>query len=102
MFRNLIPTLEDKFHLVAPDYPGFGASSMPRRDEFEYSFDKLGEIIEKFVDTIGLSKYFIYLMDYGAPVGYRLASNRPERVLGLIVQNGNAYDEGLRGFLESH
>ena len=98
MFRNLIPTLADKFHMVAPDYPGFGASSMPHLDEFEYSFDKLGEVIEKFVDKIGLNKYFIYLMDYGAPVGYRLASKRPERVLGLIVQNGNAYDEGLRDF----
>jgi pimeloyl-ACP methyl ester carboxylesterase len=98
MFRNLIPTLDDKFHLVAPDYPGFGASSMPRLDAFEYSFDKLADVIEKFVDRVGLQEYFIYLMDYGAPIGYRLASQRPERVLGLIVQNGNAYDEGLRDF----
>lgn len=98
MFRNLIPTLDDTFHLVAPDYPGFGASSMPRLDKFEYSFDKLADVIEKFVDRMGLGKYFLYLMDYGAPVGYRLASKRPERVLGLIVQNGNAYDEGLRDF----
>ncbi len=98
MFRNLIPTLADEFHLVAPDYPGFGASSMPTVQEFEYSFDKLAEIIEKFVDQLGLQNYFLYLMDYGAPVGYRLASRRPERVLGLIVQNGNAYDEGLRDF----
>jgi len=98
MFRNLIPILDDKFHLVAPDYPGFGASSMPRLDAFEYSFDKLADVIEKFVDRVGLQEYFIYLMDYGAPIGYRLASQRPERVLGLIVQNGNAYDEGLRDF----
>ena len=98
MFRNLIPTLDDKFHLVAPDYPGFGASSMPPLEEWEYSFDKLADVMEKFVDRIGLRRYFIYLMDYGAPVGYRLASKRPERVLGLIVQNGNAYDEGLRDF----
>ncbi len=98
MFRNLIPALADEFHLVAPDYPGFGASSMPTVQEFEYSFDKLAEIIEKFVDKLGLQNYFLYLMDYGAPVGYRLASRRPERVRGLIVQNGNAYDEGLRDF----
>ena len=98
MFRNLIPTLADEFRLVAPDYPGFGASSMPLVEEFEYSFDKLAEVIEKFVDKLGLQNYFLYLMDYGAPVGYRLASRRPERVLGLIVQNGNAYDEGLRDF----
>ena len=98
MFRNLIPTLADEFRLVAPDYPGFGASSMPLVEEFEYSFDKLAEVIERFVDKLGLQNYFLYLMDYGAPVGYRLASRRPERVLGLIVQNGNAYDEGLRDF----
>ena len=98
MFRNLIPALADEFHLVAPDYPGFGASPMPRVDEFEYSFDKLAAVVEKLVDTLGLQQYFLYLMDYGAPVGYRLASRHPERVLGLIVQNGNAYDEGLRDF----
>ena len=98
MFRNLIPALDDEFHLLAPDYPGFGASSMPHLGEFEYSFEKLADVIEKFVDKIGLRKYFIYLMDYGAPVGYRLASKRPGSVLGLIVQNGNAYDEGLRDF----
>ena len=98
MFRNLIPTLADEFHLVAPDYPGFGASSMPSVDEFEYSFDKLVAVIEKFVQKLGLQQYFLYLMDYGAPVGYRLASKHPDRVLGLIVQNGNAYDEGLRDF----
>lgn len=100
MFRNLIPVLADEFHLVAPDYPGFGASSMPPLNEFEYSFDKLAEVIEKFVDTLGLQNYFLYLMDYGAPIGFRLASRRPERVLGLIVQNGNAYDEGLRELWE--
>ncbi len=98
MFRNLIPTLDDKFHLLAPDYPGFGASSMPGLDEFDYSFDNLASVIEKFVDRMGLESYFIYLMDYGAPIGLRLASQRPERVRGLIVQNGNAYDEGLRDF----
>ncbi len=98
MFRNLIPALANEFHLIAPDYPGFGASSMPNVDEFEYSFDKLAEIIEKFVSKLDLQKYFLYLMDYGAPVGYRLASKYPDKILGLIVQNGNAYDEGLREF----
>ncbi|WP_088239671.1 alpha/beta fold hydrolase [Calothrix rhizosoleniae] len=98
MFRNLIPVLANEFHLVAPDYPGFGASSMPHIDEFEYSFDKLAEVIEKFVHKLDLQKYFLYLMDYGAPIGYRLASKYPDGVLGLIVQNGNAYEEGLREF----
>ena len=100
MFRNLIPALADTFHLVAPDYPGFGASSMPLVSEFDYSFDKLANILEQFVARLGLEKYFLYVMDYGAPVGYRLATKYPEKVLGLIVQNGNAYDEGLRGFWE--
>ncbi len=98
MFRNLIPVLANEFHLVAPDYPGFGASSMPHVDEFEYSFDKLAEVVEKFVHKLDLQKYFLYLMDYGAPIGYRLASKYPDGVLGLIVQNGNAYEEGLREF----
>ena len=100
MFRNLIPSLADTFHLIAPDYPGFGASSMPHVDEFEYSFDNLAAVMEKFVEQLGLERYFLYVMDYGAPVGYRLASKHPEKVLGLIVQNGNAYDEGLREFWE--
>lgn len=98
MFRNLIPALADQFHLVAPDYPGFGASSMPAVDEFDYSFDRFAEIIEKFTDALSLDRYSLYLMDYGAPVGFRLATSRPERVESLIIQNGNAYDEGLRDF----
>ena len=98
MFRNLIPALADKYHCVAPDYPGFGASSMPDLEEFEYSFDNLAILMEKFVTQLGLKKYFLYVMDYGAPIGYRLASQHPERVQGLIVQNGNAYEEGLRDF----
>ena len=98
MFRNLIPALADKYHLIAPDYPGYGASSMPLLEDFEYSFDNLSNIIEKFVTQLGLKKYFLYVMDYGAPIGYRLASQHPERVQGLIVQNGNAYEEGLRDF----
>ena len=98
MFRNLIPALADEFHLIAPDYPGFGASSMPRIDEFEYSFDKLADIVEKLTIKLDLRQYFLYLMDYGAPVGYRLAAKYPNKVLGLIVQNGNAYEEGLGDF----
>jgi pimeloyl-ACP methyl ester carboxylesterase len=100
MFRNLMPALADKFHLVALDYPGFGNSSMPTVDEFEYTFDHLADIVDKFVEQIGLEKYSMYVMDYGAPIGYRLAVKHPERIEALIVQNGNAYDEGLREFWE--
>jgi pimeloyl-ACP methyl ester carboxylesterase len=98
MFRNLIPALADKFHLIAPDYPGFGNSSMPTVDGFQYTFDHLAEIVDKFIERMGLEKYSIYLMDYGAPIGFRLAVKHPERMEALIVQNGNAYDEGLREF----
>ena len=95
MFRNLIPALADKYHVVAPDYPGFGNSSAPSATEFDYTFDNLANVMEAFLEKIGLTKYSIYLMDYGAPVGYRLALKHPERVQTLIVQNGNAYDEGI-------
>ncbi len=95
MFRDLIPALADQFHLVAPDYPGYGFSSMPAVDEFDYSFDNIAQIIEKFADTIGLDRYSLYLMDYGAPIGFRIATARPERIESLIVQNGNAYVEGI-------
>ena len=98
MFRNLMTALANDFHLVAPDYPGFGESSMPSAAEFDYTFDRLADLVEKFTDKLGLERYSLYLMDYGAPVGYRLATRRPERVQTLIVQNGNAYDEGLREF----
>ncbi|HIK15987.1 MAG TPA: alpha/beta hydrolase [Leptolyngbyaceae cyanobacterium M33_DOE_097] len=100
MFRNLIPALADKFHLVAPDYPGYGNSSMPTVNEFDYTFDHLTEIVEKFITAIDLKKYSLYVMDYGAPIGYRIAAKYPERVQSLIVQNGNAYEEGLREFWE--
>ncbi|ACC80626.1 alpha/beta fold hydrolase [Nostoc punctiforme] len=100
MFRNLIPALADKFHLVAPDYPGYGNSSMPTVNEFDYTFDNLAEIVEKFIAAIALKKYSLYVMDYGAPIGYRIAAKYPERVQSLIVQNGNAYEEGLREFWE--
>ena len=100
MFRNLIPALADKFHLVAPDYPGFGYSSMPAADKFEYTFDHLAEIVDKFVNQIGIERYSLYVMDYGAPVGYRLAVKHPDKIESLIVQNGNAYEEGLGEFWE--
>jgi pimeloyl-ACP methyl ester carboxylesterase len=95
MFRNLIPALADRYRVVAPDYPGFGHSSMPPRDEFAYTFDKLAGVVEEFTAMLGLSKYALYVQDYGAPVGYRLASRHPDRVTAIVVQNGNAYDEGL-------
>lgn len=98
MFRNLIPLLADKYHVVAPDYPGFGYSSAPKASEFNYTFDNLASVIEKFTVAKGLKKYSLYMQDYGAPIGYRLAVKYPERVQALIVQNGNAYEEGLRGF----
>jgi pimeloyl-ACP methyl ester carboxylesterase len=95
MFRNLIPALSDRFHLIAPDYPGYGNSSMPPMQEFDYTFDRLAEVIDKFITMLGLEKYSLYVQDYGAPVGYRIAVKHPELVQALIVQNGNAYDEGL-------
>jgi pimeloyl-ACP methyl ester carboxylesterase len=95
MFRNLIPALADRYHLIAPDYPGFGHSSAPSIDQFTYTFDHLAQVMEDFVNQLGLPKYTLYVQDYGAPVGYRLASQHPERVQALIVQNGNAYAEGL-------
>lgn len=98
MFRNLIPALSDQFHLVAPDYPGFGNSDQPAMDKFGYSFDNYSLLIEKFLDKLGIDSYSIYLMDYGAPIGFRIAAKHPEKVQALIVQNGNAYEEGLREF----
>jgi pimeloyl-ACP methyl ester carboxylesterase len=100
MFRNIIPALADKFHLVAPDYPGFGYSSMPSLGEFEYTFDHIADIVDKFITKIGVEKYSLYVMDYGAPVGFRLAVKHPEKIEALIVQNGNAYVEGLGEFWE--
>lgn len=98
MFRNLIPGLAHRYRLIAPDYPGFGYSSMPDLDSFEYSFDRLAEVIEKFVEALELKQYSLYLMDYGAPIGFRIAMAHPERVQALIIQNGNAYEEGLDRF----
>lgn len=95
MFRDLIAELSDQYHLIAPDYPGYGYSSMPAVDKFDYSFDNLANVVDKFIDTVGLKKYSLYLMDYGAPIGFRIATKYPERIESLIIQNGNAYDEGL-------
>lgn len=98
MFRNLIPALADRFHVVAPDYPGFGNSAMPSAQDFGYTFDNLAKVVDKFLAALKIKRYSLYLMDYGGPVGFRLAARHPERVETLIVQNANAYDEGLRGF----
>ncbi|HPF37946.1 MAG TPA: alpha/beta hydrolase [Phycisphaerae bacterium] len=95
MFRNLIPALADRYHVVAPDYPGYGGSSAPGVDAFDYSFDHFALIIEKFTQRLGLERYSLYMMDYGAPVGFRLAVRNPQRVESLVIQNGNAYAEGI-------
>ncbi len=95
MFRHLIPLLEDRFHIIAPDLPGFGFSDGPARDKFKYTFDNLAKLIERFTEVVGLKQYAVYVFDYGAPVGFRLAKSHPERVTAIISQNGNAYEEGL-------
>ena len=98
MFRDLIPALADRFHVVAPDYPGFGHSDMPAPDAFAYTFDHLADVIDAFTARVGLDRYALYVQDYGAPIGFRLAVRHPERIRALVVQNGNAYEEGLREF----
>ena len=95
MFRHLIPALAGRYRVVAPDYPGFGYSSFPSRDQFPYSFANLARIMTGFTDAVGLSRYALYIQDYGAPVGLRLALDRPNSIAALITQNGNAYEEGL-------
>jgi len=98
MFRNLMVDLSDRYHLLAPDYPGFGNSDQPLMKDFDYTFDNLAKVVEGFLDAVGVKKFSVYLMDYGAPVGFRIAAKYPERVEALIIQNGNAYEEGLRDF----
>ncbi|MEO2033634.1 MAG: alpha/beta hydrolase [Planctomycetaceae bacterium] len=98
MFRNLIPKLADRYHVIAPDYPGYGNSEMPSIDEFEYTFDNMANVVDTLLQELRVRKYSLYLMDYGAPVGFRVATRHPERIESLIIQNGNAYDEGLREF----
>src|SRR5262249_41737651 len=95
MFRDLIPHLADRFHLVAPDLPAFGQSAMPTRDVFTYTFENIANVIDRFTEVIGLGRFAIYVFDYGAPVGFRLAVRHPDRVTAIISQNGNAYEEGL-------
>ena len=98
MFRNLIPALADRYHVIAPDYPGFGHSDMPERAKFEYSFAHFAAITDTLLTRLNVQRYALYVMDYGAPVGYRLAIKHPERVTALVIQNGNAYEEGLGDF----
>jgi pimeloyl-ACP methyl ester carboxylesterase len=98
MFRNLIPALADRYHVIAPDYPSFGHSDMPDRGQFRYSFARFADITDTLLTRLGVSRYALYVMDYGAPVGYRLALEHPERVTALVIQNGNAYEEGLKDF----
>lgn len=100
MYRDLITDLADRYHLIAPDYPGFGNSDMPARDKYSYTFDNLSVTIEKFIDALQLKKFSLYIQDYGSPVGYRIAVRRPELIRSLIIQNANAYEEGLGPALE--
>jgi len=95
MFRDLIPQLAANYHVLAPDYPGFGQSAMPKVNEFDYTFENLTNVVDKFTQTVGLTKYSIYVQDYGSPIGFRLAVKHPERIDSIIVQNGNAYEVGL-------
>lgn len=98
MFRNLIPELAKTYHVIAPDYPGYGASDMPDAADYEYSFANTAAIITELLDQKNVDDYAVYLMDYGAPVGFRMFAENPERVSGFIIQNGNAYEEGLQEF----
>ena len=95
MFRDLIPQLEDDFHIIAMDYPGFGQSDMPPRDKFTYTFDHIAEIVEEFLIKLSVDKFYMYVFDYGAPIGFRIALKRPDSILGIVSQNGNVYEEGL-------
>lgn len=95
MFRTLIPKLADDYHVIAPDYPGYGNSPMPLVGEFDYTFEHMAAIVEQLISKLELKKYSLYVMDYGAPIGFRIAANQPDRVQSLIIQNGNAYDEGI-------
>lgn len=98
MFRDLIPPLARHYHVLAPDFPGFGASAMPSVERFDYSFQRLAELTTALIDAKGVERYAVYLMDYGAPVGFRMFAADPARVIGFVIQNGNAYEEGLLEF----
>jgi len=95
MFRDLIPLLADRFHIVAPDLPGFGQSEMPARSKFTYTFDHVADVIDRFTEVVGLKRFAVYVFDYGAPTGFRIAVKHPDRITAIISQNGNAYEEGL-------
>lgn len=95
MFRNLIPLLSDQFHIIAPDLPGFGKTDLPSRSEFKYTFENIANVIDQFIEVVGFDKFAIYIFDYGAPTGLRIALKHPERITAIISQNGNAYEEGL-------
>ncbi len=98
MYRNLIPALAGRYRVIAPDYPGFGQSGTPDRKQFQYTFSRFAELMDGLLSQLGVDRYALYVQDYGAPVGYRLALRHPERVSALVVQNGNAYEEGLKEF----
>jgi pimeloyl-ACP methyl ester carboxylesterase len=100
MYRNLIPKLADRYHLVAPDYPSFGHSSFPTAEDFDYSFESFYELILTFVDQLGLDRFSVYIQDYGAPIGLRLAQRNPERIEAIVTQSGNAYLDGFTPFWE--
>ena len=95
MFRDLIPLLADRFHIIAPDLPGFGLTDMPPREQFEYTFDNIARVTDRFTEVIDFDHFAVYVFDYGAPTGFRLAVKHPERILAIISENGNAYEEGL-------
>jgi pimeloyl-ACP methyl ester carboxylesterase len=97
MYRNLIPALADRYHVIAPDYPGFGHSERPGVDEFDYTFDTLADYVDALLLHLGLTRYALYVQDYGAPVGWRLALRHPDRITAVVTQNGNAYVEGFVG-----
>jgi pimeloyl-ACP methyl ester carboxylesterase len=95
MFRDLIPLLADRFHIIAPDLPGFGRSDMPPRAQFKYTFDNIAGVIDRFTEVVKFDRFAVYVFDYGAPTGFRIATRHPERIAAIISQNGNAYEEGL-------
>jgi pimeloyl-ACP methyl ester carboxylesterase len=95
MFRDLIPLLADRLHIAAPDLPGFGQSDMPPRENFNYTFDNIARVMDRFTEIIAFDRFAVYVFDYGAPTGFRLAVRHPERITAIISQNGNAYEEGL-------
>lgn len=95
MFRDLIPELADRYHVVAPDLPGFGMTEQPRRDQFAYTFDNIAKVVGRFTEVLGLDKFAVYVFDYGAPVGFRIAVKHPERISAIVTQNGNTYLEGV-------